>query len=185
MEHISSPPKILLVGQPGVGKTSVVEAVIATIGGNAGGFITREIRKGERRVGFEIVTLEGTTEILAGRRPHSFAWSQPFGRYNVNRDAIERVAIPALRRAWQQGQIVVIDEIGPMELLSGGFHNIVKQILDSSAPVLGTIMQRTHRVADTIKRHPAVTLVEVTLKNRDQLPQELASIFAGLGDDSS
>lgn len=175
-------PKILLTGRTGIGKTTIIQAIVDGLGDKAGGFFTREEREGERRVGFEIVTLKGKTAQLARARPQTFPWAQPFGRYNVNLDAIERVAIPALREAWQNNQLVVIDEIGPMELLSERFHRIVLQIVGSTTAVLGTVMQNTHRLADEIKRHPAVTVVEVTLENRDRLPHDLTAQLAGLGD---
>jgi nucleoside-triphosphatase len=176
------PPKILLTGRPGVGKSTVVQEAVAAIGVDAGGFYTREVRHGERRTGFELVTLGGVAVPLAQTRPHSFTWAQPFGRYSVNLDAIERVAIPAMREAWENKRLVVIDEIGPMELLSGSFHRIVLQILESDVAVLGTLMKKSHRLADVIRRHPAVTLIEVTLGNREHLPQELVKQFAGHSD---
>jgi nucleoside-triphosphatase len=171
-------PKLLLTGRPGVGKSTVIQQTLIHLGGRAGGFYTREVRRGNRRVGFEIVILDGTTTLLASTRPHSFAWAQPFGRYSVNLDAIERIAVPSLRVAWQADKIIVIDEIGPMEILSGRFQRIVQQILESDAAVLGTVMMRPHRYADAIKQLPEVTVIEVTLENRELLPQELVRTFS-------
>lgn len=140
----------------------------------AGGFYTRELRQSGRRSGFEIVTLAGQTEHLATKDPAlTFDPEAPFGRYRVNLAAIDDVAVPALLRAQAQGQIVVIDEIGPMELLSDRFSRAVLALLDSQAVVLGTIMQRRHELADQIKAHPRVTMKEVTPANRDRLPDQV------------
>jgi nucleoside-triphosphatase len=48
----------LLIGQPGVGKTTVLAAVVGELrsrGISAGGMLSREVREGSVRVGFEIV----------------------------------------------------------------------------------------------------------------------------------
>jgi nucleoside-triphosphatase len=48
----------------------------------------------------------------------------PFGRYRVNLDAIDTVGVPALLDALDQSQVVVVDEIGPMEILSPRFRPV-------------------------------------------------------------
>ena len=44
----------LLMGPPGVGKTTLLRRLIALLDVPAAGFFTAEIREGGRRVGFEI-----------------------------------------------------------------------------------------------------------------------------------
>ena len=57
---------LLLTGVPGVGKTTIVSKVAAGLSGRRNrGFVTDEIREGERRVGFEIRTFGGKTRTLA------------------------------------------------------------------------------------------------------------------------
>jgi nucleoside-triphosphatase len=171
---VSYQPIILLTGRPGVGKSTVIKAAVSHLGQHAGGFYTREVRVAGQRTGFEIVTLAGETDLLATKSPDiTFSTEAPFGKYRVNLAAIDRLAVPALRQAMAQGQIVVIDEIGPMELLSEKFCQAVKELLDAPVIVLGAIVERRHPVADPIKRHPRVRLEQVTLANRDQLPREI------------
>jgi nucleoside-triphosphatase len=165
-------PVILLTGQPGIGKTTVIKAIVSLLGDKAGGFYTREVRARGRRVGFEIVTLAGQTGYLATKDPDiSFRQEARFGTYRVNLEGIDSVAVPALYRAMEQGQIVVIDEIGPMEILSKPFCQAVLEMLDSEAPVLGTIVQRRNAFADQVKEHPRVTVRQVTVTNRDRIAE--------------
>ena len=56
---------ILLSGAPGIGKTTLVKKTLDYIKIKAGGFYTQEIKKGGRRLGFEIVTLDGEKAVLA------------------------------------------------------------------------------------------------------------------------
>ena len=69
--------------------------------------------------------------------------------------------------------MVVIDEIGRMELLSADFREIVLRIVSSGKRVLGTIMFDAHPWADSLKRQPQVKVVKVTRANRPQILNDL------------
>jgi nucleoside-triphosphatase len=58
---------LLLTGYPGSGKTTVIMRLLALGDFDAGGFYTEEIREGNTRTGFKIVTLGGEEATLAGR----------------------------------------------------------------------------------------------------------------------
>jgi len=160
----------LLTGRPGTGKTSLIKQVVAHRVGNAGGFYTEEIRRRGTREGFRLVTLDGESAILAHVNIHS-----PYrvSKYGVDIDALEQVGIPALNKAAQQCDLVVIDEIGKMELFSVNFRETVSRIIDSGKRVLGTIMLNPNPQADAIKRHPQVTLITVTRDNYQQVLEQL------------
>jgi nucleoside-triphosphatase len=161
---------LLLTGRPGVGKTTLIQRVVARLGRPADGFYTRELRQGGRRVGFEIVTLSGDVGVLA----HVDIQSRyRVGRYGVDLTALERVGVPAVQRAIRQGWLVVIDEIGKMELFSEAFKAVVLEALDSPVPVLASITRGRHPWARRIKERPDVTIIEVTPGNRDALVDHL------------
>lgn len=171
---------LLLTGAPGIGKSTVIAKVIEALGDQTGGFYTREVREQGRRTGFELVTLGGQRARLATtHRRHGFARPVPFGRYMVSLDGIERLAVPAMRLAAHEGLIVVVDEIGPMELLSDRFTEVVLELLAGEVPLLGTIVARHHPVADRIKALDGITLLQLTLENRDRMPSELVDALRG------
>lgn len=171
-------PVILLTGRPGIGKTTVVREIAARLGAGAGGFFTREVRAQGQRTGFEIVTLDGQRGDLATKSPgRAFAGEIPFGKYRINPAAIDALAVPALLTALRRGQVIVVDEIGPMELVSDRFRQAVLAILDGAVPVVGTIVGRRHPFADRVKAHHRVRLETVTVANRDRLAGE---VFAEL-----
>jgi nucleoside-triphosphatase len=167
-------PVILLTGWPGVGKTTALRRIVEGLEGSAGGFYTREVRTGGRRTGFELVTLEGERALLATTDP-SAELGRPvsFGRYRVDLEAIDAVGVPALVLALQQGRVVVVDEIGPMEIRSARFREAILKILDGEAPVVGTIYGRPQPFADQVKAHPRARVREITMDNRDALPGEV------------
>ncbi len=86
---------ILLTGAPRCGKTTLLQKVLVSYTGPAGGFYTREVRKDGRRTAFEMVTLDGKTGILAGVH---LPGPPRVSKYGVDLDALECVAIPAIRR---------------------------------------------------------------------------------------
>ena len=163
-------PVYLLTGRPGSGKTSLVKQVVARIPGQAGGFYTEEIRTQGMREGFRLVTLDGETVILAHIKIHS---PHRVGKYGVDVEALDRVGVPALERAAQHGDLVVIDEIGRMELFSPRFREVVSQVITSGKKVLGTIMLNPNPFADAIKRQPNVNLITVTRDNYELVLDEL------------
>ncbi|MBA7632246.1 Nucleoside-triphosphatase THEP1 [subsurface metagenome] len=160
----------LLTGKPGTGKTSLIKQAIAGLRGKAGGFYTEGIRRGGVREGFRLVTLDGQETILAHINIHS---PHRVGKYGVDIDSLDRVGVFALNQAAEECNLVVVDEIGKMELFSTDFREAVWQIINSGKKVLGTIMFKANPWADRIKRQPQVNLVEVTRANRHRVLEEL------------
>ena len=160
----------LLTGRPGTGKTSLIKQAVAGMRGKAGGFYTEEMRSQGVRQGFRLVTLDGQEVILAHININS-----PYrvSKYGVNIDSLDRVGVSALHNAVQQCDLVVIDEIGKMELFSANFRRAVSQIIDSGKRILGTIMLNPNPWADAIKRQPQVNLVTVTRTNYQEVLEEL------------
>ncbi len=160
----------LLTGRPGTGKTSLIKEVISELKIRAGGFYTEEIRTRGIRSGFRLVTLDGRQGILAHVEHKS-----PYrvGKYGVDINELERVGVAALERASRESDLVVIDEIGKMELLSVNFKGVVLKIIESGKRVLGTILIGPHPWADSLKEHPQVNLVTLTGTNHSEVLLDL------------
>jgi nucleoside-triphosphatase len=165
---------LLLTGQPGVGKTTIIRSVIGRLEGRAAGFYTEEIREEGRRTGFRLVTLDGRVGILA-----SVNRSGPYrvGKYGVHLDELDRVGVQALQAAVTRPRVslVVVDEIGKMELFSPAFREAVQAALDGPKPVLATVMAGSHPWADRLKARPDTVLLHVTRANRHTLPEQVLS----------
>lgn len=160
----------LLTGKPGSGKTSLIKQVVGEFPSVAGGFYTEEIRSQGIRQGFKLVTLAGEEAILAHV---NFNKRYRVGKYGVDVQSFDRVGVNALKRAASQCDLVIVDEIGKMELFSASFREIVLQLIGDKKRVLGTIMFDSNPWTDAIKRQPQVKLITVIRENHAQVLDEL------------
>ena len=172
----------LLTGRPGTGKTSIIKQAVAGMRSKAGGFYTEEIRSQGVREGFRLVTLDGHSAILAHIDIHS---QYRVSKYGVDIGSLDRIGVSALYQAAEECDLVVVDEIGKMELFSANFREAVLHIIDSGKKVLGTIMLSPNPWADAIKRQPQVNLVSVTRANYHQVLEELRHWLKGIDDDTN
>jgi len=160
----------LLTGSPGTGKTTVVRQAIASSGAKAGGFYTEEIRTRGVRQGFKIITLDGQEARLAHvDTPGRYRVS----KYGVDVESLESIGVSAINRAVDNSDLIVIDEIGKMELFSSRFRDAVLSAIESNKKVLGTVMLSAHPFADYVKRHPNVKIVRLTRSNHEAALKEI------------
>jgi nucleoside-triphosphatase len=129
-----------------------------------GGFYTQEIREAGVRKGFEIITLDGQRGILAHVDIRS---TKRVGKYGVDVAMLDALAVGAIEEAVAEQRLVVIDEIGPMEILSDRFRQAVLRALEGPSLVLGTIVKRSTPFTDQVKSMPGVTVIELRRGDMD------------------
>lgn len=168
---------VLITGSPGIGKTTIIKTVLPLLNVKAGGFFTEEIRVKGNREGFAVETLDGQKGILA---LVNFKSLYKVGKYGVDIQSFEKVAIPAIESAIKDKELIVIDEIGKMELFSERFKEAVIKALDSDKPVLGVIKKSGDKFINAIKARSDVKIFTVTYTNRNTLPAEIARIITEL-----
>jgi len=174
----SNPQRLFLTGEPGCGKTTVVRrtAELLTLHGlKVGGMTTSEIRKNGARVGFGIENmLTHEHGILAGLGPKS--GGPRVGRYYVNLTDLEEIGVGAIQRAIDTAEVIILDELGPMELHSQRFVDAVERSLASPKHLLATIHKRAqHSLILQIRSNPTSAILEVTTRNRDNLSVDLVN----------
>jgi len=162
--------KIFLTGRPGVGKTTVLVETIRELearGLRVGGMVSREVRDGGVRVGFEI------SDLASGRKgwlAHVAQQEGPqIGKYRVNLKDLVEVGVNAINWAAYDSTIsvIAIDEVGPMELCSEDFRNAVKKAVEAEKPLIGTIHYKARStLIDDIRSRSDVKIIEITHDNR-------------------
>ena len=157
---------ILFTGPPGCGKTTLIRRIVQQLSTPSTGFITKEIREKGKRVGFTINTLDGKEVLLAHI---NVSGRYRVGRYGVVLESVDSVAVPSMIPKTQKGSVVV-DEIGKMECFSSLFRKTVLDVLDMPNVVIGTISLRGGQFIKRIKGRSDVLVVQISEKNRDELP---------------
>ena len=164
---------LLLTGHPGVGKTTLLKTLIQRCQNLAlTGFYTEEIREQQARVGFRAVALNGSSVVFAHRDFHVSPEHQ-IGRYGVKTQVLESLLLSHLDSRSKAADLVVVDEIAKMELLSTGLKEGLKEALDSSCPLLGVIALKGTGFIKRVKRRDDVEIFRVTPKNRDALGEQV------------
>ncbi len=161
--------KIFLTGRPGIGKTTVVKKFLEVYEGNVIGLLTPEIRKNNKRIGFALKLIPSDEEfIFASVEKIS---SVKFGKYYLNLENLEKV-LNKIENSLETCELVVIDEIGKMEMFSQRFKTFVKTILESDASILAVVHRAYVREFSNYGK-----IILVTEENRNDLPKELLKIF--------
>jgi nucleoside-triphosphatase len=167
--------RTLITGKPGVGKTTLIKNIIGRMESiNMAGFYTAEIRsKGSRR-GFELQGLNGKRRTLAHVGIHS---RHRVGKYGVDTPGFEAF-LRTLDLIHPDVELIVIDEIGKMELYSKLFRSLVYNALKSDKQMLASIPIKGNDFIREIKQSFEIHLFEMTHGNRYHLPDEIVEGFS-------
>jgi len=169
--------KILLTGQPGCGKTTIIKRAIAKLNRPYCGFCTSEIRDSGERLGFAIDTLSEPRR--SGILAHvDMKAAQRVGKYGVNIEEFERLAVPELIEGLSKGILLVIDEIGKMELFSTTFRQLAEKALSGDSDVLASIMLGPHPFCDRLKKLPGIRLKRIDRGNREAVLDEVLELLS-------
>jgi len=167
----------LITGDPGSGKTIAVSKILLQVrseGYTVGGILTREIRSRGEREGFMIVDVSSdesstlaTTKRIPGPR---------VGKYHVDIKVLSELASKAFEHARNSSDLVVCDEVGPMELYSPEFRKgLQRSILDSEKPSLCVLHKRlADPLIEQLKTNERSKIFEVTYENREGVPNEIS-----------
>jgi nucleoside-triphosphatase len=133
--------RLLVVGEPRSGKTSWCREYIdwrRESGSSVGGILCPAIAKQEQRIGFNVIDLLTGEKVPFARlsRYRSSKGGEKIGDYTISRDGI-LFARAAIKRAVESKcNLVVIDEVGPLELRGKGLMPAVELALASPVNVL-------------------------------------------------
>lgn len=161
--------RIAITGNPGVGKSTACRNVLKQLPCTYGGMVSADIRIKGERVGFEIKDIAtGKQGILA----HKQGSGPRVGSYHVNLEDLNNIGVAAVKNA-MNSELIVIDEIAPMEFKSPEFIQAVEAALDSDKNMLVVLHQKSsHPLAERIRREFEV--YTVTLEDRERLVSEIA-----------
>jgi len=162
---------ILITGRPGIGKSTICSKLITNLKDHnivIGGLITPEVRRNNARIGFKLV------DLLSGKEEYLAHISHPssvkVGRYYVNLIALEHIGVAAIMQASVDADVIIIDEIGPMEIKSKIFFETLLNTITNKKSFVIVVHWRLKSLLINLLPKNQFKLYEVTVKNRDKLP---------------
>ena len=162
----------LITALPGAGKTTAIKALASALPrGRFAGFYTEEIRVAGDRKGFRAITFSGAEATLAHV---SFKRGPRVGKYGVDVEAFEKIAVPEIDPDLSGCSLFVVDEIGKMECASAYFARCITQILLTGRHLVATVALKGQGLIADVKRAPNASVYNLDRGNRDRLPFDIA-----------
>ena len=168
--------KIYVTGRPGIGKSTVVLKAVDILkehGLKIGGIFCPEVRGAQGyRIGFKIIDLLSNKEGWLARK--NIRVSGPrVGKYVVIVSDAISIGVEALRNAVEHADVIVIDEVGPMELKVNELRREIINALKSNKHIIAVVHYRLrdYEIISVLKNY---IKFEVTFTNRDKLPRIIA-----------
>jgi nucleoside-triphosphatase len=163
---------IILTGAPGIGKTTIVMDVAQKLkarGVRIGGVASREVRTNNVRIGFEFIDLAtNDRDVLAsvtGNGPR-------VGKYFVNLTGC-RFAADRVKNALINSDVIICDEVGPMELKSNEFIDTVRYLLKTDKKAIVVIHQKLEHPLIREFREKPNSLININIGNREKVAKIL------------
>lgn len=164
---------LLLTGPSGVGKSTVIQTLARRLGDRpVRGIVSPAIFVDGERVGWRLDGLNGGGGVFIHREietPHRFR------DYGVDLALLDRLVESELseRRDGGDTSLYLIDEIGKVCPMSPHFVAAVTALLDGPCHTVSVVHPRAPGFAAEVRARQDVTLVEVTVENRDVLVDQV------------
>jgi nucleoside-triphosphatase len=177
--RLSKKIKIGITGLPGAGKTHALRKVVEMLESEeikVGGMITEAINENGDKVGFMVEDLlTKKVGVLARKDLHS---PVIFLDYGVDMEVLESIGVRAIAQAIEKAEVIVIDEVGKLEVESNLFIKVVKEALESDKPLLLTLHKKSRNpLLQDIRRRDDVRILEVTPINKNILPYKIIPLI--------
>lgn len=162
--------KLLITGKPKSGKSTILSELIGDITPRRG-FVTKEIVKDQRRIGFMIENMANRSAVLAQTENQS---SLRVGRFYIQPQVLTKF-IEDLSFI-KADEFLYIDEIGSMQLHSKGFKTLVEKYLDAPNDFVATITSiYSNNFTKHILTRGDIILFYLTEETRTAIKESLTS----------
>lgn len=162
---------IAVTGRPGIGKTTLCLKVYQSLKFRIkiSGFITVEERDKGVRIGFKLLDLSSNRSTQLSRVGKGKVM---VGKYEILLENLENF----LQSLDLSGDLIIIDEIGPMELKSRKFVSFVEKLLERENLLFTIHYRSNHPLVERIRENFRVYVIDEG--NRNAVAEEIARIYA-------
>jgi nucleoside-triphosphatase len=161
------PRNFFITGNPKAGKTTLLLQLVKELrkkGLKVGGFVSPDERHHGTRTAFRVMDVESGKSAMLARVSGD---GPKVSKYHVDVKSFEGIVLPSMKKS-AECDIVVIDEIGVMELKSAKFAAMLDDLLESDTHLIATLHH------DLIGKYSTEgEVLEIDEENRSQVYQRL------------
>lgn len=158
---------MLVSGPPRVGKTTLLKSLAEAMGHSPRVFAvisTEMVGNDGKRNGFAVTSGSGAPVRFAERVADTYTVIP----------AVWELVVSQMRAAADAGHIIVLDEIGPLQIKVPGFLQLINDLLGRpNQTVVASIAQGEANEIEQLKRHWRTTTIALTPDNRDETLSDL------------
>jgi nucleoside-triphosphatase THEP1 len=158
---------IFITGEIGVGKWSVFNKSIQDFKKNdvaIAGFLTRPIKSGDEKIGFELQSLKGARQIFAHK---DFQSQVSFAKYKIDLSVFNGYGVESLNESLQNSAAIVIDEIGIMERDAWDYREKLIECMDSEKLLFAVFQKRALWFSKLLECRNDTYVLSLTPGNRN------------------
>ena len=161
-----------LTGEKGIGKSTIINAVIDNFTGKIGGFKTVRKHNDDGRISFHFLNVANdespNNDNLLFYRSENKNKEDITNKFNNFSSALDD---------FENFDIIIMDEIGPNEENASIFKEKILNVLDSDKLVLGVLQKADSRFLDSIKNRIDTKVYTVTEENRQEIKKEIINLL--------
>lgn len=166
---MTKPLHILICGEIGVGKSTLIRKLLAHNARALSGFLTKRLPEDVDGVSPVCIYPADTKEFIY--IPENQVGTCTNRHAKSNPEVFNTVGLSFLNP--EPNQLILMDEIGFMESMSDAFCEKILSLLDGSIPILAAVKTKDTPFLEKIRSHKNASLYLITEDNRDVLYQEI------------
>ena len=142
--------------------------------------VTDSIIEDGKKKGFSVLNLlTGEEGVLAHEdSPSEVRFQFEDHNYGINIEMLDSIGVKAISDAMEDAEVIVIDEVGKLEVESPLFVKVVKEALEAEKPLLLTLHKKSRNpLLQDIRRRDDVRILEVTPINKNILPYKIMPLI--------
>ncbi|MFX1414131.1 MAG: nucleoside-triphosphatase [Promethearchaeota archaeon] len=168
--------KVLIIGPPRCGKSTLITKLISyykSMDYGLGGFLTPEITEAGKRIGFDIYDIQSDKKLLLARKGN-YHTKYKLGNYSIFIEEFNNYLNELKSRSLETLDLLIIDEIGKMELCSQPFIFFLKEVFHSDRKILATIGENLkHPIKRELLDLPNLTILQLNLNNQQKIYKKI------------